>query len=155
MSNRKKKHLSGEAQETSLLSLLRASLKGAAIGLLLSALLALVICVSIIGTANPDALVFPMSLAALYVSAFAAGIIATHKNGGGALLSGLLSGGIFMLSYMLVSLFFPAELSAKYGFLASLLFHVLIVVFSILGGYAATAKRVSPKRKALVRRRSR
>ena len=51
---------------------------------------------------------------------------------------------------------FPSELSAKYGFLASLLFHALIIVFSVLGACAATAKRVTrshPKR-ALARRRS-
>ena len=155
MSNKKKKHISGEAQEASLLSLLRSTLKGAAIGLALSAILAVIICASIIGLDNPDTLVFPLSLAALYVSAFIAGVVATRINGGAALLSGLLSGGFFMLSYMLVSLFFPAELSARYGFLASFLFHALIIVFSLLGGYAATAKRSTPSRhkRALARRK--
>lgn len=139
MSNQKKKHDSYQAGNASLLSLLRASLKGTGIGLALSAILAVIICASILGLKNPNALVFPLSLGALYVSSFIAGLIATRANGGAALICGLISGGAFMLSYMLVSLFFPSELSARYGFWISLLFHALIIVFSVLGGYAATS----------------
>ncbi len=140
MSIQKKKHKQAKTEDSSLSTLFRSSARGAAIGLLLSVVLAVVICAAILGLDDPDALIFPLSLAALYASAFIAGLVATAKNGGSALVSGLLSGGIFMLVYMLVSLFFPAELSARYGIFASLLFRVLIIVFSILGGYAATAK---------------
>jgi len=157
MAKQKKNHKSNDTSEASLLSLLRCSLRGAAIGLLVSVVLAVIICVAILGTPDPDALVFPLSLIALYISAFVAGLIATAKMGSSSLICGLLSGGIFMLSYMFVSLFFPSELSAKYGFFASLLFHALIIVFSVLGGYAATAKRTTQKhpKRALARRRSR
>lgn len=156
MSNQNRPHRSKESSDATLSSMLRSSLKGAAIGLALSAILAFVICAAIIGLDDPDSLVFPLSLAALYVSAFVAGTMATRINRGGSLVCGLLSGGIFMLSYIFVSLFFPSELSAKYGFLASLLFHALIIVFSVLGGYAATAKRTTQKhpKRALARRRS-
>ena len=149
MSNQKKKHDLYQADNASLLSLLRASLKGTGIGLALSAILAVIICASILGLKNPGALVFPLSLGALYLSSFIAGLIATRANGGSALVCGLISGGSFMLSYMLISLFFSAELSARYGFWISLLFHALIIVFSVLGGYVATSggvKRNSHKR---------
>lgn len=138
MSAHKKKHK--RVRTGSSTSMFGAALKGGAIGLLLSVLLAVVITLCILGAADPDALVFPLSLAALYVSAFVSGFVATKINGGGALPSGGLAGLIYMLAYMLVSLFFPAELSAKYGFFVALFFRALIIIFAILGGYAANAK---------------
>ena len=69
-----------------------------------------------------------------------------RKMGEGALLSGLFSGGIFMLIYMFIGLFFPSEASAGHSFAISLLLHSLIVVFSILGAYAGRNRR-SRKRK--------
>ena len=139
MPTNKKKHKRREADSSSS-SLLRSSLKGGSIGLILSLILAVIISVSLLCVPDPDIFIFPLSLVALYMSAFVAGFIATKKNSGSALVSGLLSGGIFMIAYMLVSLFFPAELSAKYGILAALFFRALIIVFAILGGYAAISK---------------
>lgn len=147
MSAHKKKHK--RVKTGSSTSMFGAALKGGAIGLLLSVLLAVVIALCILGAADPDALVFPLSLAALYVSAFVSGFVASKINGGGELPSGGLAGLVFMLSYMLVCLFFPTDLSARYGFFVAVFFRALIVIIAILGGYAASAR---PQKKHRPRR---
>ncbi len=146
---RDSRHTQADPESTDIIRTLKSSIKGGALGLFISVVLATLMCAVAYASPNPDALLSPLALAALYLSAFCAGAISARINGSSSLLCGIFSGGLFMLAYMLVSLFFPAELSAKYGFFVSFLFHSLIILMSILGGYAGqkrAKKSHKPKR---------
>ena len=100
-------------------------------------------------SSDPDALIAPLSIATLYVSAFVGGLMATKINGSSSLVCGLVSGGIFMLALMFLSLAFSSDNISDRGFLASFILHALIIIISILGGYAAQnkpKKTYKPKR---------
>ena len=129
-----------------LATLFVSALRSAVLSLIISILLAAILSAAATFSSDPMSLVFPMSLAALYISAFLAGIFCMRKVREGALLSGLFSGGLFMLTYMFISLFFENEASAEYSFPISLLLHSLIILFSTLGSFAAR-KRATKRRK--------
>ena len=130
----------------SISSLFISALKSALVALLISVVLAAALCAAATLSEDPMSLIFSMSLATLYFSAFLSGLFCMRKMGKGSLLSGLFSGGLFMLMYMFISLFLPNEMSASRPFFTALILRSLIVVFSILGAYAGRGGR-SRKRK--------
>ena len=135
-----------DKESTSIARLFVSSLKSALLALAISFLLAALLCGAAALSADPMTLIFPMSMAALYISSFLSGFFCMRKMGEGALLSGLFSGGLFMLMNMFITLFFKAEMSASHPFAISLLLHSLIIVFSILGAFAGR-HRSSKKRR--------
>ena len=130
----------------SISALFVSALKSALLALLISVVLAAALCAAATLSEDPMSLIFPMSLAALYISAFLSGLFCMRKMGEGALLLGIFSGGLFMLTYMFISLFLPNEMSASRPFFTVLILRSLIIVFSILGAYAGRGRR-SQKRK--------
>ena len=145
MADTKRKNSKKSTDTSSTAHLVRSSARGALIGILVSVVLAIISCVIAFYSKDPDSLLTPLSMLSLYVPAFIAGVVAIRKKGDSSLLCGLLSGVIFMLFYMLVSLFFSPEDSSGYSLLLSLALHALIVLFSVLGSYAG--KRHTKKRK--------
>ena len=106
-----------------LLSAARSSL----IALALSVVLALVLSAIAVKLSDPTALLTPLSLVALYLSAFAAGFFSLRDKGDSALLLGASSGVLFMLFQKLVTLFLPSEQTSERSFLVSALLHILII----------------------------
>ncbi len=145
--NHKKTHKEAENDGFSLLFL--NSFKCAAIALAISLGLCALLAAAMLMLSDPLGLITPLALCALYISSFLSGFLCMKKTREGTLLCGVLSGSIFMLFYMLISLFMPPELSSKHSFLTSLLLHALILVFSVIGAY--TAKHSSGKKRKIRR----
>ena len=80
-------------------SILMAQLFAAGVGLMLL----LVFCAIACRMDDPDSVTMPLALCALYLSGLAGGIAAVRLSGDG-ILSGLLSGGLTMLLFRLISL---------------------------------------------------
>ncbi len=149
-SSRSKKNYSklSDNSEFGLASLLKSSLHGAIFALGLSVVLAFISCAIAFANKDPDALVFPLSMASLYISAFLGGLFSARKKEAPRLICGLCSGGVFMLAYMFISLFFPSQMSAGYSFVISLLLHSLIIVFSILGAMSYRKKNTHKRKRS-------
>ena len=125
------------------LSSLRASL----IAFAISVLLALIMSAVTVKTADPTALLTLLSIASLYLSSFAGGFFSIRDKSDPTLLCGAFSGALFMLFYKFTALFLPSELGSGRKFLVSALLHILIILFSSLGAYAAAKVKKSKKRK--------
>lgn len=141
MSSTKNKRPSTQGDVPPLSKIFTSSLKGAALGLVISLILALIMTLIALNSGDPSALLSPLALATLYVSAFVSGFIATRINGSSSLVCGIISGGIFMIFYMAVKFILPHADTQSHNFFVSFLYHVLTVVMAILGGYAAQTKR--------------
>ena len=142
--NNKKYH---DKESFGLASLFVCAIKSALIALGISLVLAAALSAASTLSSDPLSLVFPMSLAALYISSFLSGFLCMRKMREGTLLCGLFSGGIFMLIYMFISLFFPSEMSQGYSFLISLLLHSLIILFSLFGAHAGRHKKTRKRKR--------
>ena len=144
---RKSKAKTHLAESNGLSWIILCSIKGFGIGLLISVIMAFSLCGIAFMNADPDALLTPFAFAALYVPSFLAGVISIRKAGEQKLTCGLISGTFFMIAYMFVSLFFSENPFTPYPFIISLLLHILIVVFSVLGAFAGARKKRSPSHK--------
>ena len=120
--------------------------KSALIALIISLILSVAISTALLFYTDPTSLVFPLSLAVLYLSSFFAGFLCMRRVGEGALICGIISGAILVLFYMFLSLLFPAESSSHHTIPLSFVLRALIVLFSVFGAYAARHK-TSKKRK--------
>ena len=95
---------------------------------------------------DPNALIAPLATLAAGLTAFLGGVIAVRIHGGGALISGLLNGSIFMAVMMLLSLCF-ARYSSGYSAGISCLLHAGFLLLSVAGGYVGNRKKKVGKRK--------
>ena len=125
------------------LSSLRASLTAFAI----SMILALIMSAVAVKSSDPTALLTPLSFAALYLSSLACGFFSIRDKIDSALTGGAFSGVLFMLFYKFTALFLPSELGSERNFFVSVLLHILIILFSCLGAFAAVKIKKSKKRK--------
>lgn len=87
---------------------------------------------------DPDKLTFPLSLAALYLGAFIAGIITARKNGEKILIGGILSGLIYLVVVFMISLIpeeaaFISKLSGGQRVIAHLALMAAVVIGSLIG----------------------
>jgi len=92
---------------------------------------------------DPDSLINLVSMAVLYIGAFVGGFLSSRFNRGMGLLSGAVTGGIFMLFVVVLSLISSNNVGEG-GFVRWIMF-LLIVVISSVGGYIGIPK--SKKRK--------
>ena len=139
-----KKHQ--DKENLGIAGLFLSAFKSAVLSLVISLVLAIALSSLTLLSSDPLSLVFPTSLAALYACSFLSGFLCVRKMHEGALICGLFSGGIFMLIYMFITLFFPREMSAGYSFGVSVLLHLLIIVFSIVGAYAGRHRGVKRRK---------
>ena len=133
--NHKKTHR--EADNSGLSALFLNSFKSAVLALVMSLLISALLSSMLLLLSDPLGLIAPCALCALYISSFLSGLFCMRKVREGILPCGILAGGIFMLFYMLISLFMPNELSSNYSFVTSLLLRILILAFSVIGAYTA------------------
>ena len=113
---------------------------GIALGLITVAALALSF------TPDPNALILPVSLGVCAVTSFMGGFISLRIHGSGALICGLLNGGIVMALMLLLSLLFRSYASA-HSTLVSALLHTAFLALSVAGAFAASYTKGPKKQK--------
>ena len=97
--------------------------------------------------ADPDAIISPISLAALFPAAFAGGFTTVKRTGGSPLLCGVLCGGIITIFSIVASLLLRGTISSGYELWQASILHGATVLFSTLGSFAGNAKRkVNPRK---------
>ena len=144
----KKKHARKNSADTPpIYKIFLSAAKASLIALATSFLLTLILSAVTVKLSDPTALLTPLSLAALYLSAFVGGFFSLRDKGDSPLTLGASAGVLFMILQKLVSLFLPSELGSNHKFLTSALLHILIILFSCLGAYAALKMKKSKKRK--------
>ena len=115
-----------------------AALKGAGIGIVVTAALLLLFCLILSSTEDPGPLVVPLSLTALYLGGIAAGITGAKRSKGGSL-GGLFAGCVLAAAVLLLSLL-PLP-SSPFPASASLIFLALLLPAGALGGILGTKKQ--------------
>ena len=134
---KKKRKSSHQKKESGRSGILSSAFKSALIALLTSLFLALIVSAIALRVKDPIEAVTPMSLAVLYICSFLSGFLCMKKLREGTLLCGALSGAIFMMLYISISLFLPKDFSSSRSFGISFLLHALMILFSICGAYIA------------------
>ncbi len=94
---------------------------------------------------DPSMMISILGMVALYLSAFIGGFIASRFNRQNGLLSGLATGGVFMLVVIMLS-FILRSGKESVGFVTWLLF-LLITVVSAVGGYLGVPSGKKRRRK--------
>ncbi len=107
-------------------------LKGVLAAIISSAVLLLALSFVAYTRADPDSYVSIFAGIALYVSAFMCGFVAVKKNRESGLLCGLLSGGIFTVLIVLMSLL--ARTTDGGGSPLRWVMYLIVVAISMLGG---------------------
>ena len=97
--------------------------------------------------ADPDALITPLSLIALLLSAFAGGFTTARRTGSAPILCGILCGGVITVFSMIAALILRGVTGSGYELWQAAILHGATILFSILGSFAGNAKRrVDPRR---------
>lgn len=99
--------------------------------------------------ASPDplSLITPLSLIALFPSAFIGGFVTAKKVKDAPALCGIICGGFSTVCAMLFSIVLKGLSSSNFELWQSLLLHALVIVFSVLGALAGNVKRVAKRGK--------
>ena len=144
MSSKKKKSSRPESSTVGALRALPFGLAAFAVSSLATALAASVIAYA---TPDPGKYVFPLGLAALYLSAVVGGFVARKRNGGLSLLTGALCGLSEVAAALLLSLLIPTSASTGLSPAAVFCTRLPVVGFSVLGAYLASAERKKKHRR--------
>lgn len=111
------------------------------IGMIVSIALLIVFALVSYSNPDPDKLVFPLALIALYVGAVVAGIITAKRNGEKILFGGLITGLVYLLMIFMLSLI-PEELEfvSKISGLYSVIAHAALIFAAIAGSFFGRKK---------------
>ncbi|MBR3686428.1 MAG: TIGR04086 family membrane protein [Clostridia bacterium] len=96
---------------------------------------------------DPSGLITPLSLIALFPSAFIGGFVTAKKVKDAPALCGIICGGFATACAMLLSIVLKGLSSSSFELWQSLLLHALVIVFSVLGALAGNVKRVAKRGK--------
>ncbi len=125
-------------------SILFSSFQAQAVWLISAVVLLLIFCTAAYSMEDPDSVLFPLSLCALYLSSVVGGIAAVRLSGDG-LISGLLSGVMTILLIILLSFLpFPVFCTDKMisaGYLS------MILPASVIGAVLGHKRKEKPKMK--------
>ena len=136
-----------EGNENSFPELLKNSSIGAGIGLI-AAVLFLFIGTGVCYVSNdPTALITPVGVAVLYLSAFIGGMIAKRLNKTSALFCGGICGCLLTVFFWFLTLFFNHTDSDIFSFPLSLVLRGLTILVSILGAVIGTGRKKVSKRR--------
>ena len=144
MSSKKRKSTRPEPSPLGALCAIPLGLAAFAVSSVLTAIVASVIAYA---TPDPGKYVFPLGLAALYLSAGVGGFVARKRNGGLSLLTGALCGLAEAAAALLLSLLIPTSASAGLSSAAIFCTRIPIVGLSVLGAYLASAERKKKHRR--------
>lgn len=130
------------------IGLLRAGGLGALLGIGLLFLLAIGLAFAALKSGNPNALVFPAALIAVFAGGYGGALLGAKKaasEGQNPYFGGLAVCGILLLFVMLLSLFFPAAegRTALHRFVPPL----VLLASTLLGSLTAALHRPNPRRK--------
>ena len=125
----------------------KSSLSGVLSALVAGIVLIFIAAAVCYASSDPDTFTSPLSLAALYLSAIIAGLISVRKNGGSALLCGILAGIFLTVFYVFISFFFETSDNITSSLPASLGLRALITVFSIFGAFLGLNLKKSGKKR--------
>ncbi len=148
---RKKKpagHAKGASSNTPtapFIALIRNAAIGTGCALCLVLLFLLVATLITHHAADPDKLVGPLGLAALYLAAMAAGFLITRLQGGDPLLCGLVGGAMILLLCLVLGLCLPAPEASHAG--NALLTRLPVPVISVLSAIPAGKRRTTVRHK--------
>ena len=137
---RKKKPQHRQSESPPSTSLVQSALFGSLCGLISSVLLLLIVSFVCYRASDPDFLLWPLSLGALYLSCLVAGFAAIKRRRADALLCGGLSGLCLGVFFFVLSLFLRRAQSPSLSLTLSLLLRALMVVFSGIGGFLGLGK---------------
>lgn len=128
-------------------AVLKASVWG--IGATFMSGIVLISILSAVALTSPDplGLITPLSLIALFPSAFIGGFVTAKKVKDAPALCGIICGGFSTVCAMLFSIVLKELSSSNFELWQSLLLHALVMVFSVLGALAGNVKRVSKRGK--------
>lgn len=131
-------------------SLLQNALFGSFVGLLCALILLLAGAAIAIKSDDPDAVISPISLFALYASAFFGGFLALRKNRSSALLCGSLCGVFLLIFFLVLSFFLRGYTDSHFSSAIAWLLRIAMLPVSAAGGFLG----MSQKRKKSKRRHS-
>lgn len=130
-------------------SLFLSSLQAQAVWVLSALLLLLVFCTAAYFTEDPDSIIFPLSLCALYLSAMIGGIAAVRLSGDG-IVSGLLSGIVTALLLWLFSLLPLPEAGIEIP--NALIYSLMVIPASVVGAALGHRRKTKPGMKTKLRK---
>lgn len=142
--NVKKRKITRESDSRTFSPLVRSALIGAICGLACFALCLLTFGGVCLLCPAPHSLIFPLALAALYLSSLTCGAGAARAFGGGrAWLASLLGGALFVITLALLLLPFSSETGERINFFP----RALPIPLALLGGLCAPKKKRGKKRR--------
>ena len=136
-----------DENEPIFMSAMRGSLSG--LVSFIAAGLVLITCAAAVAYTrpDPDALITPLALVALLLSAFAGGFTTVKRTGSSPMLCGILCGGVITVFIMIAALVLQGVTGSGYEFWQAAILHAATVLFSTLGSFAGNAQRkVDPRR---------
>lgn len=128
-------------------SLISSCLLSQAVWIISALILLLIFCIAAYATADPDSIIMPLSLCALYLSSIIGGIAAVRFSGDG-IMSGLISG---IITALIVFIFSCLPLrDSGFDLPFSLILNLLVIPASVLGSLVGhkKIKVKSPRKKA-------
>ncbi len=122
-------------------------IKGIAFGLItylvLGMMLTLAATAIAIVSADPSALVLPLSVGAQLAAAFVGGLVSVKTAGGRPLICGIIFGAAVMIISLFLSLLLPEALGSGLSFIKSVGLHIPAFLSGLLGGAAGNIKKRS------------
>ncbi len=126
---------SDAAHSSSIRLVFLSSLFGAVLALAVMLALILLFCAVALAFEYPHKFLTPLSLFSLGAAAFFGGMIATRKNGGSALLCGLLSGALLLLTLKILTVIIPVSQAVSASELTAKLLSLSALPLSALGAF--------------------
>ena len=139
--NVKKRKITRESDPRTLAPLVRSVLIGTVCGLACFALCLLTFGGVCLLCPAPHSLIFPLALAAVYLSSLTCGAGAARAFGGRAWLASLLGGALFVITLALLLLPFSSETGERINFFL----RALPIPLALLGGLCAPKKKRGKK----------
>ena len=145
MKSNKRKKAKAPQEESSVASLFSNLKYSLPIALGVFLLLTLIAALALYFLKDPAPFLKPCAYLVAALSAFIGGYALCKRQGGSALLCGMVNGSFFLCILLLVSLFFRANISG-YSPLLSTALHLGVLLCSILGGYAGLPRQMHKRR---------
>ena len=124
-----------------LLKVIKASLPGLLIYLIIGLISTAAATAIAYANADPDSMVFTLSMLCSALASFSGGFITSKKAGTSPLICGLIFIVMMTVTSLLLSLFFKNSLSGSNSFFQSLLMHLPAVASGIVGAFAGGIKK--------------
>ena len=115
---------------------------GGLIGFVATGLLLITAACAIAYSSNdPSALIAPLALGALLLSAFVGGFVTCKLTRRAPMLCGVIFGALCTLVMLALCLVLSGAPASHYTFFQGLMLHAFLVLFSVLGAFTGTVKR--------------